>query len=794
MKKNKNRLITFVLAIAFSILLISEHSYAKDLYRGRLKNSIYLRPEKNSKEYVTIFNKDVLVEGELDGAWLKINHNGKEAYLASKYIEKIESSTQEFMEGYLSSSLYVRPLKSSKKSLGILPKGSKVKGIREGAWLNFEYEGQNAYIAHAFIQKNPPSDGKRIIKGYSKSDIFIRPEKNSSQKLGIFPKGGYVEGKEDGAWLEFTFHNQKAYIAKALIHEKEEEKVVKKGYTTSSLFIRPSIGSKENIGILPKGTYVEGIENGAWLEFQFRGKTAYIAGKFLQKNPLEDQFTGYVISNIRLAKSLDKEGKADYSNIENLDLLVRGDKVEGKVQGNYLEINHQSKKAYIPMDFVSKEDPGKEYFAYTAYAVNVYSSPSSNKLMGQLEKGSSIHGILKSGWLEIDYQGAVGFIPEKSIQKEYPYDVVRGIAKDIISVYPTMEEKDPIGSLGKYAFLEGYDLGDWLEIDFRGKKAYIVRSGVLDDTYRPMEKTVSGYASGNLFVYPYRGADRFIGTIEEGSFIEGIPFNDWLEISYEGINAFIYKELVDIHEGEEKDFVAITSSFLPMYQSKDEDYPVSILSINQWIKGQDQGDWVYIKNDQKGQYVPKSNIIDATMDVDTWLKENDQRREAFAKGAYLDLELFNEKLLKLVNQERAKYKLTPLVLGVHMREGAIEKTSILSDLYGKNLSEYRSLKNQFSPSYYSYLHDHESIVEIVREREGFLSSKNLALITGKINLDHFVAEIFEEWTHDSALYAEMMSSDHTSFYMDMKLSLVMINEEESSYPLKEKIILMQVFD
>lgn len=176
---------------------------------GYTKNSVYVRPEKGSDEYVEILPAGTKVEGKEDGAWVRFKKDGKDVYVA-KFILTSTLPTSD-VNGYLKSNLYVRPSKNSGKSAGILPAGKQITGVREGAWTKIKHNGKDAYIASNFIIES------NVIHGKTTSAIFVRPEKNSSAKEGILSKGSDVKGVLDGAWVRIFYNNQTAYIARNFV-------------------------------------------------------------------------------------------------------------------------------------------------------------------------------------------------------------------------------------------------------------------------------------------------------------------------------------------------------------------------------------------------------------------------------------------------------------------------------------------------------------------------------------------------------------------------------------------------
>ena len=256
------------------VLVGNNEELANKKLSGNLTSSIFVRPAIDSLEKLGILSKGEYVEGEVVGSWLKIDYEGKEAYIAKAFVKE-EERKEEKLSGYLSSNLFVRPAKGSQDKLGILSKGEYVEGVVDGAWLKFSYNGQTAYIAKSFVKANPKLI-EESLSGYLISNLYVRPAKNSDQKIGIINKGNFVEGVVDGAWLKFTYEGQEAYIAKKFVQADL------KGILTSDIFVRPEKNSSVKLGILKKGEKVTGKVDGAWMKIEWSNGYAYIANKFVE--------------------------------------------------------------------------------------------------------------------------------------------------------------------------------------------------------------------------------------------------------------------------------------------------------------------------------------------------------------------------------------------------------------------------------------------------------------------------------------------------------------------------------
>lgn len=207
---------------------------------------------------------------------------------------------------YTTSGIYVRPEKNSDVSLGIIAKHTDVTGIYEGAWFAFEYKGQKAYIASAFVAEgNAPEPTWEEFSGITNTSLYVRPYPGASESLGIIGSEMPVHGTVSGAWINFDFEGQDAYIASSFVREASTQEIAQvteraardyyTGYAASDVYIRPYPGAGTSLGILKKGRMVDGYQSGAWYTFTYDGQDAYVAASLItDEKPAEDLLFGRV--------------------------------------------------------------------------------------------------------------------------------------------------------------------------------------------------------------------------------------------------------------------------------------------------------------------------------------------------------------------------------------------------------------------------------------------------------------------------------------------------------------------
>ena len=133
--------------------------------------SLAVRPAKNSTVLLGTLTRGTKVTGYREGAWIRIIYNGKTAYIAAKFTDTTPVSETLYVKA---SSLAVRPAKNSKELLGILRKGTRISGYRDGAWFRITYNGKTAYVAVAHLQTDPVDNAWTFSKfSYRNATLYV---------------------------------------------------------------------------------------------------------------------------------------------------------------------------------------------------------------------------------------------------------------------------------------------------------------------------------------------------------------------------------------------------------------------------------------------------------------------------------------------------------------------------------------------------------------------------------------------------------------------------------------------
>lgn len=358
-------------------------------------------------------------------------------------------------EGYVQKNVFVRPVKNSSESLGILRVGHLIEGFESGAWLEINYEGKTAYVAKALLGKENPG---KDLSGYTTSNLFIRPNPGSSTSLGILPKYSRVEGKQVGAWLQFEYQGKTAYIAASFVGDIQKQE----GYLSHSIVVRKNnVDGAEIIGRLYENDYVYGIVRGAWLEIEYKGQTAYIARAFVKEKPEQGRF---FTNAPLLIRDLNDNKKGT---------IIEDSFIVGKVSGAWVHFQKDGETRKVARKFLRVADNSLEGLQYIGDNLFYFTS-----------KGNPARGMVKvSG-------NYYYFHPDLAYAREGLFE----IEGKLRYFWPEMVTDDTVTVGGQAYYFNSSGVGSK------------VQSGFKEDGF--------SYANGTLTIYDYYGnvrKSRYVG-------------------------------------------------------------------------------------------------------------------------------------------------------------------------------------------------------------------------------------------------------------------------------------------
>ena len=170
-------------------------------------------------------NVEVISES---AGWSKINYNNTTAYVATMYLDKKTTNTEDSTEQYKeikvvnTNGLNVRKGPStSYSSIGKLNKGSNVEVISESAgWSKINYNNTTAYVATMYLDKKTTNtedstEQYKEIKVVNTNGLNVRKGPSTSySSIGKLNKGSNVEViSESAGWSKINYNNTTAYVA-----------------------------------------------------------------------------------------------------------------------------------------------------------------------------------------------------------------------------------------------------------------------------------------------------------------------------------------------------------------------------------------------------------------------------------------------------------------------------------------------------------------------------------------------------------------------------------------------------
>lgn len=153
------------------------------------------------------------------------------------------------------------------------------------------------------------------------------------------------------------------------------------------------------------------------------------------------------------------------------------------------------------------------------------------------------------------------------------------------------------------------------------------------------------------------------------------------------------------------------------------------------------------------------------------IKPNYKTQKAFNEGNLINFNRMNEKFLKLINAERAKKGVSPLVIDKELAKGNDLRAQEMADLGTiriNGIKHTRPDKSSFNTAF-KYLPDYELMNE-----NTFWSSfdGNYYMLLSE---DYLVDYTFNSWLNSPGHYRTMVNPDYTKIYYSIKISEIAEN-------------------
>jgi uncharacterized protein YgiM (DUF1202 family) len=296
------------------------------------------------------------------------------------------------MTGYAKQTLNLRDVPGG-LIIGTIPKGHKVSGIFVRNTVETTYNGKTGYVSASLLQKDPVQVTRYVKAG---SNIRSAPGGTiiETLKMPIF-----VTGTITGSYLRFTYKSKIAYVAMSLTTTQNPPIT---GYAKSAVNVRNAPGGSI-IGTLPVGRQVKGVLVGNMVRFTYSSQTGYVYASLLQATPV--RVTRYVVAN-----SIIRSAPGGSIIARPWRPLL----VSGTIQGAWLKFTYNGRTAYVAMSSTTTQNP--PITGYTKSTVNVRSSPGGS-VIGSLPANRKVSGVLVGNWVKFTYAGRTGYISASLLKK-----------------------------------------------------------------------------------------------------------------------------------------------------------------------------------------------------------------------------------------------------------------------------------------------------------------------------------------------------------------------------------------
>ncbi len=229
---------------------------------------------------------------------------------------KVEAPKREEITRWTTAVLNVRVGAGTEHAVvGTVEQGQKLSGVEVDGWLEIEKDEKTVYVSAAYLSATEvekeieiPTDtpAAEETTGWTTHNLNVRKEASlGSEIVGLLPKGTKVSGTATEGWIKIDADGIEGYVSGEYIssqevakevtpeptpieeEQKEETAVDFTGWVKNSLNVREGAGTEYKVlGVLTVGTKVEGKANGGWVQFEYKGKTAYVSKTYLSETEI----------------------------------------------------------------------------------------------------------------------------------------------------------------------------------------------------------------------------------------------------------------------------------------------------------------------------------------------------------------------------------------------------------------------------------------------------------------------------------------------------------------------------
>lgn len=180
--------------------------------------------------------------------------------------------------------------------------------------------------------------------------------------------------------------------------------ITKTTFVTNASVVNARAGSSTSysiVGRFTRGDRFEGerLSNG-WIKLRLNGSNAYVYGSYFNE-----------VDEARYVKSGVNVRSRATSNSTLVGRYTNGAKLVGTKVGNWLEIEHEGKTAYVYYAYTQSKPIDTKVVRYTTGGLNVRNKPSTSGsvILGTLSKNAKVEGVIEGNWIRHTYNGQTGY-------------------------------------------------------------------------------------------------------------------------------------------------------------------------------------------------------------------------------------------------------------------------------------------------------------------------------------------------------------------------------------------------
>lgn len=203
--------------------------------------------------------------------------------------------------------------------------------------------------------------------------------------------------------------------------------------------------------------------------------------------------------------------------------LTLGAKVEGFIEGLWISFAKDGQSYKIARTLLS--DTPINFIGYSQYAGAHYRDVEAKALIGVLEYGQKVEGIIEEGWINTTINGVAAKVSKSLLSTSQTLEPYTGYAKFNVN-YRDSQAVDFIGQLVKGEKVSGTLEGEWVNFIRKGISSKVAKSCLeeaLTGINQNVQNLLNKYAGSSIYVYfeSETGGDKRTAGIRGESTLSG---------------------------------------------------------------------------------------------------------------------------------------------------------------------------------------------------------------------------------------------------------------------------------